>query len=318
MSAVRGPDVSSYQGHPDWGKVRAAGFRFAACKATEGLTYNDPTFAHNWSGIGAAGLVRIAYHFAHADVGRSPVAEADHFLNVVHDHGGLRAGDVPALDIEAGGLSGARLDDWIDKFCARVEAHAGRAGVIYSGAWYLGAKGAELAGPRARGWRLWTSAYGPKPTVYAGFTSWLFWQFTDGVYGPQPHSVPGIGRCDVSVFDGTVDQLLAFAHDGRLPSHVFASRSLKSGDTGTDVVRFQHALNHRLTARGHHPITADGSYGPRTEAAKHFVTYALGFPLGTVRRTGASKRVQVLIDDPRKRPKPYLAAALYRAGRSPK
>jgi GH25 family lysozyme M1 (1,4-beta-N-acetylmuramidase) len=132
VTAVRGPDVSSYQGRPDWQRVKRAGFLFAACKATEGLTYNDPTFARNWAGIKNAGLVRIAYHFAHADRGRSPIAEARHFLDVVRDRGGTADG-IPALDIEAGNLSGQNFRAWVNAWCAEIQKHW-RAGLIYTGA----------------------------------------------------------------------------------------------------------------------------------------------------------------------------------------
>ncbi|MGH8867960.1 MAG: GH25 family lysozyme [Actinomycetes bacterium] len=40
-------DVSHYQGHVTWSRVHAERFRFAVCKATEGLTFTDSTFAGN-------------------------------------------------------------------------------------------------------------------------------------------------------------------------------------------------------------------------------------------------------------------------------
>eukprot|EP01047_Picozoa_sp_COSAG01_P052379 COSAG01_NODE_5503_length_4218_cov_26.861374_5_plen_181_part_00 len=39
-----GPDVSHYQGHVDWAKIKAAGAGFGIAKATEGLTYTDDQF----------------------------------------------------------------------------------------------------------------------------------------------------------------------------------------------------------------------------------------------------------------------------------
>ena len=46
-----GLDVSAYEGDIDWAKVVAAGKSFAFVKATEGVTYVDPTFAKNWAGM---------------------------------------------------------------------------------------------------------------------------------------------------------------------------------------------------------------------------------------------------------------------------
>jgi lysozyme len=207
--SVRGADVSSYQGHPDWSQA-AKETSFAFCKATEGLTFRDPSFSHNWTGIEKAGLVRGAYHFAHADPGRSASAEAHNFLGYIRAHGGFTRHDIPVLDIEAGSLSGAALDNWINEWCRVVET-AWRPGLIYSGAWYLGAKNAKVAGPRSRGWKLWVAAYGSQPSLFSGFTRWQFWQYTNGQVGPQPHTVAGIGHCDISVFDGTLADLHAYA-----------------------------------------------------------------------------------------------------------
>jgi hypothetical protein len=62
---LSGIDVSSYQGTIDFNSLRAAGLSFVMSKATEGLTYSDPTFAYNFAGTASIGLVRGAYHFAH-------------------------------------------------------------------------------------------------------------------------------------------------------------------------------------------------------------------------------------------------------------
>jgi lysozyme len=301
VTAVRGPDVSSYQGRPDWQRVKRAGFLFAACKATEGLTYNDPTFARNWAGIKNAGLVRIAYHFAHADRGRSPIAEARHFLDVVRDRGGTADG-IPALDIEAGNLSGQNFRAWVNAWCAEIQKHW-RAGLIYTGGWFWNPHG---GGNPPKDWKLWVSGYTSSPPRVDGFGSWSFWQFTDGRYGPQPHSVPGIGQCDISVFNGSPAALRAFA-GGRSPNP--GQRDLKSGDQGEDVAALQHDLNHRLVAHRFHAIKADGSYGPSTEQAVHRVKYLLGFPRSQVKRLGATKRAQQFIHDPDKRPKQYVQTA---------
>jgi lysozyme len=301
MAAVRGPDVSSYQGQPDWGRVHRAGFQFAACKATEGLTYTDPTFARNWQQIKAQGMVRIAYHFAHADPGRDPRAEAQHFLNVVKDRGGTANG-IPALDIEAGGLSGISFRRWVNAWCAEVQKHW-RAGLIYTGAWFWNPRG---GGSPPRDWRLWVSGYTGSPPQVNGFGSWTLWQYTDGRYGPQPHSVPGIGACDISVFNGTTAALRAFA-GGHSPNP--GQRDLKSGDQGEDVVALQHDLNHRLVAHQFHAIKADGTYGPATAQAVHRVKYVLGFPRSQVKRLGVTKRAQQFIHDPKKRPAQYTQTA---------
>src|SRR6059058_3562356 len=75
--AVQGIDVSHYQGTVSWPGVRSAGMCFAFCKATEGTTYTDPTFATNWPQMKSAGLFRGAYHYGHP--GTDAVAQANYF-----------------------------------------------------------------------------------------------------------------------------------------------------------------------------------------------------------------------------------------------
>lgn len=311
--AVRGPDVSNHQETNDWRQIKASEWPFAAAKATEGTSYHDPYFKGNWSGMNGQGIHRIAYHFAHADAGRSGSAEARFFLDYIRSQGGFTPDDVPALDIEADNLSGSGLDRFLDDFCHEVERQW-RPGLVYSGNWFLGSKGVNLSGPRSRHWELWTAAYGPNPMVFAGFSDWEFWQFTDGRVGPAPHAVPGVGACDINVFHGDVDELrLFFART--LPKHHYASRTLRVGDSGTDVQRLQRYCNVRLKRRGFptRVVKADGVYGPETERAKHLVSYILGFPTGVVKRAFTTAGMQHYIRHPDDRPDSYRERAGKRA-----
>jgi lysozyme len=61
--AVKGVDVSHYQGDIDWRALRKSGVGFAYIKATEGANYRDPFFARNWRQSREAGVPRGAYHF---------------------------------------------------------------------------------------------------------------------------------------------------------------------------------------------------------------------------------------------------------------
>lgn len=311
---VRGPDYSNWSGRVDLASVRSAGFLVAGFKATE-KGYVDPTFRLNWITAERVGLSRIAYCFGHADYGSSPEQQADQFLAVVRAAGGWHPWDIPCLDIEAGNLSGAALDAWINRWCLRVE-RVWRAGLIYSGFWYLGAKGAKCAAVRHRGWQLWTSAYGSRPVLFAGFTSWRLWQHSDGQYGPPPHSAGHNGNSDMNIANGDYTSWLAWTHYGsELPKVRFASRHLDLGERGTDVVRLQQGINHRLHARGKRNIVADGIYGRDTETAKHYVENVLGFPHVECVKRGCSRHAQTIIDNPHKRPAIFVARAVARAAK---
>lgn len=307
---VRGPDVSNHQGNVDWSRVDKRDWPFAAAKATEGTFYRDPFFGRNWSGMKSQGLHRIAYHFAHADSVSAARTEARFFFNYVKANGGVTAFDVPCIDVEAGGLAGAALSNYVDEWCDEVRKLWGRPGLIYSGNWFLGARGGNPRAAREAGWKLWTAAYGPSPIVFSGFDDYEFWQFTDGRVGPQPHSVPGIGNCDINQ-----GRSLAF-FEGALPKHQYASRTLRVGDTGTDVKRLQDFVNHRLINNGYKArvVKEDGVYGRDTEKAKHLATYLLGFPTGVVKRDYTTKGMQQYIRHPEAR-KPlavYKARAKWR------
>lgn len=310
---LRGPDVSSYQRTVDWRAVKSSGADFAFAKATESTSYRDAYFPRNWGHIEHEGLVKGAYHFAH--MGVSAVAQARYFAHYVNDNGGF-AHSFAILDVEgssgsAGSWSANRA--WIQAWVNEVR-HAGHpAGVIiYSSnlGWWASHVGAWFP----VGVLAWPANYGSHVNVLAGAGGWDFWQYTDGVWNftRWPSSTPGIGRGDISVFSGPRARLLALS--GYQEQHAYASRNfhLSNHPEGTDVRGFQNATNKRSHARRLPRIHVDGTYGSATERAKHRIEYLLGFPLGTVKHHGATRRVQQFIAHPDKRPAAYLAAAIYR------
>ncbi|MCH4034760.1 MAG: LysM peptidoglycan-binding domain-containing protein [Lachnospiraceae bacterium] len=84
MSEFKGIDVSHWQGHIDWAKVKAAGVQFAIIKAggsDDGL-YTDPRWEENYRGAKENGIAVGAYYFVgpactSAEAGR---ADAGRFL----------------------------------------------------------------------------------------------------------------------------------------------------------------------------------------------------------------------------------------------
>ena len=87
LPLAHGIDVSKSQGTVSWSAVKEAGYLFTFIKATDGETYVDPTFAQNWSGAAAAGLLRGAYHFFRAE--DSPQAQAELFWQTAGGNGEL-------------------------------------------------------------------------------------------------------------------------------------------------------------------------------------------------------------------------------------
>src|SRR5438270_11517092 len=191
---LEGIDISNWQGSIDWSQVASSGERFAIMKATEGVSYVDPTYAHNRQAALAAGMVVAAYHFARPDLHPTEAgaaAEAGHFVDIA----GIRAGDIiPALDLERdGGLSPAKLIAWAEAWLQEVKARTGITPMIYTGPARWQQKMGNTPQFADEGYRLWLAHWTTgAPTVPAGNwggRGWTFWQYSDC------GKVPGIGRC---------------------------------------------------------------------------------------------------------------------------
>jgi lysozyme len=208
---VLGIDVSRYQGEIDWDAVARSSVRFCYCKATEGATAIDPTFAGHWAALAATPLMRGAYHYARPGGGRAGAEyQAQHFATVVGARG---VRDLPpALDLETdGGLAPEAVIDWARVFVSRAEALLERELLIYTGALWRHTLGDPIV-PELGTRMLWTARYGDTPPVTPKtWARWDFWQFTDGVRG-EVQMIPGVrGPVDCSRFRGDLAELQALA-----------------------------------------------------------------------------------------------------------
>ncbi len=213
MATVPGIDVSYWDSGIDWPKVRATGQRFVFIKASEGETYTDPTFAGNWSGAKAAGLLRGAYCFFHPNL--DPVKQATRFVNAVKatkDNGELP----PVLDLEVPDGVGKdkiilRAKTWLDQ----VEQSLGKKAIIYSGYYFLKDNFSQLGGGPpawAKDYPLWLAQYpnhytpGMLPSLPPGWFNWVIWQYS------EKGSVNGINASvDMDLFNGSLADLYKFA-----------------------------------------------------------------------------------------------------------
>ena len=213
MATVPGIDVSYWDSGIDWPKVRATGQRYVFVKATEAITYKDPTFDDNWLGAKSAGLLRGAYHFFRCNVDAKK--QADYFIDYVktlNDDGELP----PVLDLET--PDGQRKEKiipaakiWLD----RVEAVFGKKPIIYSGQFFLQDFFSEVGGGPpawAKDYPLWLAQYpnqyvpGMQPFLPRGWFKWTFWQYS------EKGRVNGINaNVDLDVFNGSLEDLYKFA-----------------------------------------------------------------------------------------------------------
>ena len=196
----RGVDVSFWDASPDWSKVAASGVTFVIAKATEGLTYDDPTYPVNMAGAAANGLRFTAYEFMDPTGGTTKaVADANHFV----DYAAL--GDrnlVPVLDVErTNGFSPSRLRIWMKAWLHRVYVRLGVKATIYTSPSFWATSVGDSRWFADHGYRLWIANWGvAAPTVPAknwNGDGWTFWQWSDC------GRVPGIkGSVDLDLYPG--------------------------------------------------------------------------------------------------------------------
>lgn len=206
----RGFDVSHYQGSVDWAALKARyGITWGATKATEGDTYRDSQFGANWRKLKAAGLVRMAYHFAHP--GGKPDTEAKAFLSYVNANG-LEAEDILCMDMESNpnNLPMLAVRDWLAGWADIVTKETGRKPFLYCGGGYIANNATKDIKSHFAAWWFprYPSAYDGNrnwPTSISGYTSpnnWGgapdIWQFTQSFGG---------GNMDASIANMSLDDL---------------------------------------------------------------------------------------------------------------
>jgi lysozyme len=191
-------DLSHYNGDVDFAKIKAAGIEAVILKATQGTRLTDSKLTTNAAGARAAGLLVGAYHYG---IAGEPIAQAEYFLSAIANLHPV----LPVLDFERG-TSNMSLEEG-QAFLTTVQQSMGVVPVIYTGE-YLKSFGKQTT---LLGHPLWLSEYGPQAKLPIGYPTWTLWQFTNGVVGPEPHTIDGVnGIVDISYFNGTVDELKAF------------------------------------------------------------------------------------------------------------
>jgi lysozyme len=192
-------DISHHNGNVNFAKAKEAGIIGVIQKATQGQTNVDPTYKTNKTKALNAGLLWGAYHFA---TGSDGLKQADNFLSIV--------GDDPktllVLDFEPN-LTGPSMSlEEARAFVTNVKERTGRFPGFYSGHFIKQLLGTNSDPVLANCW-FWLAQYGKTAVVPPNWPTWTLWQYTDGVIGPEPHTVSGIGRCDRDMFNGSETQL---------------------------------------------------------------------------------------------------------------
>jgi len=204
-SLVYGIDISKYQGDEvDFINKKTDSLQFIICKATEGITYTDPNFAHNWTTISEKKFIRGAYHFYRCN--DDPIAQAKNYLSAIAN---LKSTDFPPIiDFEEGGIDKSQSVEQIQStlliFINEIETKLKRKPIIYTdvntGNKYLN-KTAFASYP------LWIANYNNKkqpdlPTTWKN-TKWILWQKS------ASYKI-GTTVNDFDVFNGSLSNLQKF------------------------------------------------------------------------------------------------------------
>lgn len=179
---VQGIDVSHHQGAINWAALPAQGVDFAYIKASEGGDHRDRRFAQNWSGAGAAGIRRGAYHFF--TLCRPGADQAANFIAAVPaDPGALP----PAVDLEFMGncerpVTRNSFHAELAAFIRPVEAHYGKPVLLYLTREFDAAYRVSAQVDRP----LWLRSLVVEPRF--GARAWALWQVSnarrlDGIEG---------------------------------------------------------------------------------------------------------------------------------------
>jgi len=187
-------DLSHWDPAQDYNAVVQDGIQGVIYKATEGTSYTDDTYVAQQHAAKAVGLCWGAYHFADgSDVHR----QIDNFMRFACPD----TDELFCIDWEDNGgnvMSAANVKTWITE----VEKQLNRPNqcVIYSGNTAKEKISGKDSFFGAR--RLWLCQYTTgTPTWQQSWENYWLWQFTDGQYGPSPHSIDGVGHCDINSYD---------------------------------------------------------------------------------------------------------------------
>lgn len=190
--AVKGVDVSKYQGNIDWQAVKNDGIQFAMIRAgyvTNGKMVVDERFHTNMTGALAAGVDVGVYLYSYATNEEQAKLEANLLLKEIEPYKGKITYPI-AWDIEdekwQGGLSNETRTQMAKVFCEAIEA-AGYYVSIYANLNWVQNK---LNWSELTAYDLWLAQWAEAPTDKYAFG---MWQYTSS------GSVAGIsGRVDMN------------------------------------------------------------------------------------------------------------------------
>lgn len=199
----------NHDNHIDFDQARTAGIVAVIHKATEGADFKDDKYRARRDMALSKGFLWGAYHFSS---GRRVSEQVDNFLDNVQwgADSDRDKGTLLCLDFEPSSSGPDMTLEQAEDFVLLIRNKTGRYPMIYGGSLLrerLGTSENQIL----RHCPLWYARYRNSPVGIPVNTwdNYTLWQYTDGEFGPAPHSVPGMGGTDRNQFAGTKEDLQA-------------------------------------------------------------------------------------------------------------
>lgn len=197
MAKIVGNDISKYQGDIDYG-VYKNNTNFVIIKVSEGVGFQDPKFVRNRKEAREKGIPIGWYHFCRPDLGNSPEAEAQYYLDTI---GQLQDGELLLLDYEPNPRLPLHVP-WCKRWLDYVTQKTGCKPLIYMSESVIAEF--DWKSVADAGYGLWIAKYANPNSPDAAFNDGE-WPFTAMYQWTSTQKVPGIaGPVDGDVFFGDV------------------------------------------------------------------------------------------------------------------
>lgn len=132
---IKGIDVSSYQGNPDWSKVSNSGIKFAILRIHQ-KSGTDASFEHNYKGCKSNGILIGGYKYSYALTPAQAIGEAEDVISALNGRGL----DFPVFyDLEWSNqwkLGKQAIENIAVAFLARIKKAGYKVGIYCNLDWY--------------------------------------------------------------------------------------------------------------------------------------------------------------------------------------
>ena len=153
MAEYKGIDISSWQGKPDWTKVKKSGIEFAILRIHQ-KDGSDASFEHNYKGCKANAIPIGGYKYSYALTPAQALEEAEDTLSVLAGRGL----DFPVFyDLEWNSqrkLGSASIEKIAETFLNRIKKAGYKVGVYCNMDWYQ-----KVLTEKLRKYDLWIARY---------------------------------------------------------------------------------------------------------------------------------------------------------------